>query len=205
MFTSLRRRSAAALGIKIRPSTPDDRIRFDIHTYAEETPYTSRVYQTARADERGECLSSLLPDGNHAPVLDVDRHVTATPVGDRDYAVTFTGWWTFRLRLIFNLESLIKLGHVSSATHAEVDRLRAVRGLRRLLPERTVTVTFPYEVVALPSRTRGHFHLLCQTTTDWNSARSLATYLGACGLVDAEHVHASTSSEGDFMYVRQPA
>ena len=180
-----------------RPLTgPADRVRFAI---AAGDLYSGPLLQW-QPDPFGSALSSLLPDGRHAPVLDVDRPitVTSTPTGTR---VRFEGRFAHRAALL-GLTQLVLFGLVHESTWAEVDRLRAVTRLGRLRCQRAITVDFGYEVLAAPSKTPGHHHLLSEASMAWDEASPLAYWLGRAHL--AGHRDATDSSASDFMYVELP-
>lgn len=185
------------------------RRRFTVRWRSYDNGYTETSELHVTPDPSGPALSSLLPDGRHAPVLDVDAPVRARYSPDGTTQVTFSGRFRAR-RVATELGGLVSAGLVDELTGRVVADLAAQPWWRRV---RSVTVTFPYPVEALASKTPGHHHLLAQTELTWEQTRTLAVGLAAAGLCDPAHVAATWRDTAgapmggrhlEFIYVDQP-
>lgn len=174
---------------------------------SEDMYYRVYSHDSVNWDPTGPALTSLLPDGSHAPVLDVDGPIVDIAPTREGYAVTFEGRFNPR-NMRENVSHLVRHQHLDRTTLKFLTQAERDAQARRLLglplrPHLTwVTLVFPYPVLAPGSKTPGHHHLMCQTSMAWERAKELAKYLSAAGLVD--HRFCRISAEGDFMYVNRP-
>lgn len=177
------------------------RARANIRQHSSTDLYGGvEYYSTIKVTPKGSALTSRLPDGRHAPVLDVDRPVTCEPHPDGTL-VTVTGSFSVR-KVATALGQLVSAGLVHPYTTAMVLDAPVTWWQKALGRFGQVPLLLPYEVVAVPSKTAGHHHLLVQSPMPWDDAKALAKGLANAGVVDARFE--KVSALGDFMYVNTP-
>lgn len=161
-------------------------VRHGSYDVWEETHWT----WAARAD----LLTSLIRDGKclHAPVLDVDREITATPTWDGHGTVlTVPGVRAY--------QAVIVLSRLSRGGFAHPDLAKALTEARAAAwrsPMARVTLTAPVNVTATahPSRTAGHHHVLVDTVMSWNATKCLVRALRG-PVVDRDWARANLPSK----------
>lgn len=189
---------------RTRPGTVLPRLRGEYHSYYRSTHYDSWEEEIWQANADGRLLSSRLRDGRHAPVLDVDRPVTAT--ASRDGALTTLTVPGLRARQARTVLTRLATDRIPVGlivgTSVRRDDQRNGRDRDRVRPwtKVSLSLTFAATVHVHPSTTAGHHHVLVNAPMSWHQTVALAEAL-AGPVVDQGWVRACVDG-GKFVIAR---
>jgi hypothetical protein len=108
----------------------------------------------------GDLLTSLLPDGSHAPVLDIDRPVSATrATGEHGSVLTVPGLTLWQAAKVAS--RMVAAGFCEPVA---ADLAADLRGRRWRTPFTRTTLVLPLtlDFLVLPSTSAGHSHVLVE-------------------------------------------
>lgn len=151
-------------------------------------------------NDSGDLLTSTLPDGQHAPVLDIDQPIRVSTDVHGQPTILHAN-----LRPTVAYRIARRLGGLGLIDAEQVEHYRAQAPFRAQFSRQRIDVAYllPFPMVARPSRTQGHFHLYVETAMTWDAAIDLVDALR--GLVDAKWADTRTITPGLVVRPHLPA